>query len=267
MNSQFECTFVTALYNIGRENYDGRTIDNYKHWLQETLKLQEPVIIFIDETIEGLEELINNCRREINEPTLVIVTSLVNIPCFWMLEDVKRIINDQTFIRKHPDDITNLNPLYVCIQYSKFEWIKIASQKITWETKYYAWIDAGISRFYPRGMSKFNSHFIIQNDNVSCFILHKTNDTQPKLIENKYFDKNKLIGTNQCLLRGTMFFATIDCLEEIIDKIYDCVQNDMISKNRIDNEQIALSIIVNENPHYFVWIESDGNFLHKNIFS
>jgi len=267
MQTNFTCTFVTALYNIGRENFDGRTITDYKQWLTETLKLQEPIVIFIDETIEELEELVEDCRNNMDQPTLIIRSGFCEIPCFWMLEHVERIINDKTFIRKHPEDITNRNPLYVCIQYSKFEWLKIASQRITWQTSSYAWIDAGISRFYPQGLTKFNEKFIIPTEKSSFFILQKTFDTGSKLIENKSFKKENLIGTNECLLRGTLFFTTIDCLEEIIGKIYSCIKNDMFSKNKIDNEQIALSVIVNEDPKFFSWIETDGNFLNKNIFS
>lgn len=268
MTTKYKCTFVTALFNINREIYDGRTVDDYKVWLKKTLQLEEPIVIFCDSAIEDLEQMVRECRKSIDSPTIIVDSFLEDIPCFWMLEKATEILsNEKSFVRKYPSDICNRNPLYICIQYSKFEWMLSSSRMITWETDFFAWIDAGISRFYKPGMRKFNTGIIpLTVMPTSFFLLHKSPSTDGFLSSHCHFDKEKYIGTNECHARGTIFFATIDRLEWFITKMYDFIKKDLFENNRSDNEQIAIAVIAKENPGFFNWLNCDENHLRGDIF-
>lgn len=263
MDKIYDCTFVTALYDIGRDKTDGRTISNYIEWMKHTLTLNEPLVIYLDKTLEHLIKDINYIRLLIGFPTLIIITLLEEIPCYWMKNKVKNIINsyDWKLICKHQNDITNLNELYVCIQYSKFGWIENTFEKINWNSKYFSWIDIGISRFFNnRDNLSFNKNFLDHNQNK--FIIQGSVD---KL--NIINDYNSYIGSNECILKGTFFIANKNMISLIKNKIDYIVKFEMLEKNRIDNEQIALAIICKQNYELFFVFPDDNRYhLRQDLF-
>ena len=48
----FGITIVTALFNIEREQMDGRDWDEYLKWFDVTLQLKCPMVLFITEDIK-----------------------------------------------------------------------------------------------------------------------------------------------------------------------------------------------------------------------
>ena len=46
-----DVTIVSALFNIERENMDGRKWDEYLEWFDITLKLQCPMYLFVTEDV------------------------------------------------------------------------------------------------------------------------------------------------------------------------------------------------------------------------
>jgi hypothetical protein len=265
MEQIYEYTLVTALYDIQRDKYDGRSFDDYIEWFKMTLLINEPMIIYLDRSKRFLFEFVKQIRDRVNQPSLIIETNLEEIPCYWMLEPTKRIINDPVFLStcKYPNDITNKNPLYVCIQYSKFEWVLQGYEQMAWRTKTIGWIDAGISRFYSK-ISSINRNMIKSVNNI---LLHKTSRTDELLNRQIILNREEYIGTNECIIKGTIWFANPNKLDLLISKIYNIIKCDMFAKNKIDNEQIALALIVGDDQELFSWIENDStNHLNRNIF-
>jgi hypothetical protein len=128
-----KCQPVTALFDINREVIDGRTIDDYKMWLQKTVKNFPNTLIFHDGVCDDLDYEFRNLIR-INPNELWI---------FNHKDKISEVIANFNPVSKN--DITYLNPLYSLVQFSKFELLKIAKESFAAES--YLWIDAGISRF------------------------------------------------------------------------------------------------------------------------
>ena len=66
-------TFVSALFNIDR--VDGRKWDQYLKWFEETLKLQVPMVLFIE---KDLQDFVDEKRGDLPTQTIYQL-SLIHI--------------------------------------------------------------------------------------------------------------------------------------------------------------------------------------------
>jgi len=215
----------------------------------ETLKIEIPFVVFLDNTLESWESDIINIRKNVG-PVVIIKTALTDIP-FWKYKDrVIDIINNSDFINKirYKNDITYKLPEYSLIQYSKFGWIKQAFNSGYFSGDKYIWMDAGISRFFlPHhgkqiGLINTNSLFEINRE-------HLLNE----LTADNY------IGTNECIIRGGSFIIDKTLIEIFYNNIIYIWENEMLNKKRFDNEQIALAILYKINPTIFTFVRDNGH--------
>ena len=118
-----DITIVTALFNIQRQNMDGRTWDEYLAWFSETLKLQCPMVIFVE---DELVEFVKDQRGDLK--TKIISQKLEEIPYYYLKNDMDAVINSEEYRSKTKclDRIECNHSLYSIIQYSKFQWIRKA---------------------------------------------------------------------------------------------------------------------------------------------
>ena len=71
-------TIITALYDINRdEKGDGRTFNEYLSWFKETLKVKNPMVIFVD---NSLKEFVEENRK--NLPTKIITEPIEEVPYY-----------------------------------------------------------------------------------------------------------------------------------------------------------------------------------------
>lgn len=261
-----DCTVVTALYDIGRT--DGRTMQDYIKWLVGTLLINAPMVIFVDRAITDLDLMIAKLRSNIPYPTEIIITELRDIPCYWMYAPIKAIIESDTWKAKckYPQDITNQNALYTCIQYSKFEWLLKGAQIIP--NKCVAWMDAGISRFFDLQFKPYQfSADLFDFDRIGRENIFVTQASRRSGNPDAIPSARTYIGTNECIIKGTMFVSTAQCIEFIWDQIQHIIRTDMLGRGAIDNEQIALALIYKDYPERFDWIPMDGDaHLNPHIF-
>ena len=114
----YQTTCVTAIYDIGRENIDGRKISDYKEWLLTTLQtIKDPFVVYLDSSLGWKKDII--AHRSNVGPVNIIETKLSDIPMWKYKDDILRILNLPEFkrIQKYPKDITNLLPEYCLVQY------------------------------------------------------------------------------------------------------------------------------------------------------
>lgn len=257
----YDCTFVTALYDINREYSDGITINHYIEWMKKTLLLNTPLVIYLGTNNNTyIKELINNIRNTIYYPTEIIETRIDEMPMYWMYDKVNEILHNEKFIKqmKYPNDITNKNSLYTVLQHSKFDWVLNAYNSLKWKTKTIGWIDIGMSKFFDN-MTKINYDLINLNqiyDN-DLFLMQKA--TRFDTIDINKFDFDTYIGTNEAYMVGTVWITNFECLKIIKQKVYSVINDLMLDKNIIDNEQITLFIIYKNNPELFSFIELNKN--------
>ena len=120
-------TLVTALYDIGRER-QGRSMDEYFQWIQQTLKLNCSFIIF---TSSSLAIRIRKMRLgKLSSQTMIIERD--RIP-FEVLDRFADLIELHIFPKfrphmRHPTDITNTNKLYAnIVNHAKMVWMNEAN--------------------------------------------------------------------------------------------------------------------------------------------
>ena len=146
-------TFITALYEIQREEHDSRSFSQYQEWFSKTLTVPFPLIIY---TEEKNREMIERIRK--NLPTKTIYTTLENVPYYYTTPTVKHIIENTPFKSKikYPRGLENKCYEYIPVVNSKFKWICDAIDNNYFNTEMFFWIDAGLSRFITFDISSMN---------------------------------------------------------------------------------------------------------------
>lgn len=133
---------VTALFDIKRESYDGRSVDEYLNYLEDILTKFSDVIVFHDcippSYIERYPKA-NFCYLEISD-----------LPLFANLKDIKKV--NERYSNYPKADLVNKSDYYGIVINSKIYLLGLAG-KIS-QSPYLLWIDAGISRF---NLGKFPS--------------------------------------------------------------------------------------------------------------
>lgn len=235
-------TCVTALYDIGREAVDGRSIPEYMRWLSMTLRtICDPFVLFLDESL-NLKKKVLESRSSVG-PIQIYETALSETPMWKYRDQIASIQKTQTG-QKYPKDLTNTLPEYCVIQYGKFGWLERSIATNTFNSAMFSWIDAGFSRFYdPSKMYSFNSSrlsdkFFIQADATKRLIPSLTPDTY--------------IGTSERILAGWMWVMGETSFSKVKNEVMRIWEEEMMSKTRLDNEQIALVLASQSVPMEFV---------------
>ena len=70
-----DVTIVSALFNIQREEMDGRDWEEYLKWFDVTLRLKCPMVLFVSEDVREFVE-----ERRTKIPTEIIVQTVDEIP-------------------------------------------------------------------------------------------------------------------------------------------------------------------------------------------
>ena len=247
-------TFVTALFDIGRDKKgDGRTILEYLIWFKKTLQLNCNLFIV---TEEKFIKFINRHRPK-NYKTYIKNDILQNAYYYKYREQIKNIIESEQYKNKirYPNRVECKIPEYNIIQYSKFGWLNDCIEINPFNSDYFFWIDAGISRFFYNVNLKntypsSNGLQIILNSDKK-FIIQQRHDLQQFNI-----DKNFIWGADN-LLKGGMFGGhknIIKILSIILEKIF---VKEMLEKNNVNNEQLALALLWKKYSNLFYIIKDD----------
>lgn len=227
-------TCVTAVYDIGREGIDGRSVSDYKQWLLKTLStIRDPFVIYLDSAL-GWKNDILAARAGVGRID-ICETALVDIPMWRYRDRISDILRDPIFKanQKYPRDITNLLPEYCVLQYSKFGWLEDSMNRNPFETTYFSWLDAGISRFYDP--SRVYSSRPVSDDTFFLEV-NSRRDVLGTLIPDTY------IGTCECIVHGTSWITTPRAFGVLHTEVMRIFLDEMLAKGRVDNEQIALAL-------------------------
>ncbi len=236
-------TFVTALYNINREQYDNRNYTHYREWFSRTLTIPVPMIIYTEE-----------CNRDIIEitreklPTKVIYTKLEETPFYYTRDTVRNIIQNSKFKSKiqHPNGLENRCYDYIPIVNSKFVWMLDAINENYFNTDMYFWIDAGLSRFLHFDISEPSFNMNLINDlhqNERIFIQIGKEKELVDLLNGKItFDES--IGKNINFMMAGFWGGNLKLIKDICKQGSDMYIKEYIEKERVDNEQVIFGSIM-----------------------
>ena len=260
-----EVTIVSALFNIERENMDGRKWEEYLEWFDITLKLKCPMYLFITEDVRKFVE-----ERRTKIPTEIIVQSVEDIPYYHLSDRIQGILDSPEYKQKMSDSdrIECKHSMYSIIQYSKFPWLVKASQENSFNSNYFFWLDAGGSRFFDGygfdGQYPGSNAIESLNSMEESFLVQENCDYYPDL-----FNADKLsldyLYDNRSFVLGSMFGGHKNSLNKISELVDNIFVNEMIERGNINNEQIALGYLLKKYPDYFASYQRT-NGKHMDIF-
>lgn len=257
-----DLTLVTALFDIGRGDIDAGFSRSYEHYLncfKGLLQVDLPMIIFCD---EATESFVFKHRRRDN--TTVVRKTLDDLRNFPFYDKVQRIRNNATWKNRSgwiPNSPQSALELYNPLVMSKQFFLNDASIFNFHKTKYFAWIDAGITNTVNVA-SYFNKEFVdklIRRMDKMCYIAFPYDGN----VEVHGFEKggmNRYAGTNtEYVVRGGFFGGTRESIAEIND-IYYGMLNDTLGEGLMGTEESVFTLISYRNPEkvQLNFIESNG---------
>lgn len=239
-------TAVTALFDIHREHHgDGRKMAVYVEWIARTLALDVAFVIFVQ------REYADAVRGAIPESARVVVIEqdLREVPYYDVRARIDTVLKLDSYRSRvrDPGRVECVNAMYNVIQYSKFEWLRNASEANYFQSDFFFWVDAGASRFFdgvdlaaPWPSPAFplpQSRLLIQGrGDMVTYLAGKT--------------PNDLALDSQNLLIGTVFGAqrrTVSILAVEMRAIVD----EMLKNSTVANEQLGLAILFLRRPALF----------------
>lgn len=255
-------TLVTALYDIDRGTKgDGRSFDEYLDWFAKTLKTKSPMVIFVD---ESLKEFVENNRKGL--PTKVITQSLEEIPYYELNNDIQKVLDDEEFKEKvsFPSRVECKMSLYNVVIFSKFPWVKRVIEENPFDTEYFMWMDAGLSRFFGPHDVNINMPYpseAAQEVLLSCkdtVLIQATMNFYTDLVESEVCDESYFLDARSWVMAG-LWGGGAEALSKFCDMVDDVLRNKMIKNNVINNEQIVMAYLYKNNDELFSVFE---NYTH-----
>lgn len=236
-----QMTCVSAFYDIGREKIDGRSISQYRTWLEKTLQtIVDPIVLFLDPTLGWKEDLLK-IRTAIG-PIMIHEIPLCETKMWKDRDSIQAILSNHEMKKNqlNPNDITNILPEYCIIQYNKFDFLERIISTNPFSSSSFCWMDAGISRFIEpsrrfRAKPIVIEHFATQTSYTHVPVLHP----------------DSYIGSNQCILKGTMWVMNSLSFYSVYESVMKIWNDKMMKCGRLDNEQIALALAYHDVPSSF----------------
>jgi len=260
-------TIVTALYDIGREKIDGRGMSQYYEWFSKTLLIQCPMVIYCENShVDFIKK-----HRPKNLKTQIIVQELKDIPYYYLKERMDKVLSDPDFISRvsDPNRIECKTSLYSIIQYSKFKWVLDASKKNFFNSDYFFWFDAGASRFIPdidtSTVTFPGENFIKQIKMHSGKTLYQMyvfpyNNIS---LRNTPLDHDYLYDSRSYVWGG-MFGVDKIAIENLSKIVEEVLIHEMLDKNLLNNEQIAIGYLLKKNNDSFLILRNNSQ-QHRNF--
>jgi hypothetical protein len=253
-----DITLVTALYDINRgENGDGRSFDEYLSWFKETLKVSSPMIVYVD---ESLKEFVEEERE--SRPTQIITGPLEKVPYYYLNEEINTILQSEEYKNKigAPNRVECKMSLYNVIIYSKFKWMEAAVKENYFNSSYFMWMDAGLSRFF----NGINTQYPSQNaketllETKNNILIQTSMSYYPDLVEAETCSEDYFWDARTWIMAG-LWGGGKDIMLEFCEAIDDIFVNKMIKNKVINNEQNAMAYLYKNNPDMFIEFE---NYAH-----
>lgn len=258
-------TIVTALYDIGREKIDGRDMKQYYDWFSKTLKFQCPMVIYCERShVDFIHK-----HRPVQLPTKIIEQELHEIPYYFLKEKMDAVLADENYKSKvaDPNRIECKTSLYSIIQYSKFPWVQRAAKENHFDSDYFFWLDAGASRFIPdlevSSLQFPGQNFINQVKMHPGKILYQMYvfPYTDLSMRNEHLPHDYLYD-NRSYVWGGMFGVDRIAIEKLTKLTDDVLIKEMLEKNLLNNEQIAVGFLLKKHKDEFIILQND-NRVHR----
>ena len=249
-------TIVTALFDIGRDTWDGYELSygTYLYWMKAILLYDMPMVIYTDEKL--YDEIRKNrmvCDPNL-EKTIFEIKKLEDLVAHKMYyTPVSELMVSDEFKSKIHFNVPEMTkPLYNIVIFNKLFYIKESIMKKHFDSDFYIWADAAILRSddptikkdFPN-VDKINDGF---NDKIT-FFSHELEFTTP--------NKDYHLVSQFRYIHGGCFFVpnnnSIDLLLESFKKEI----NESLSRGFVGSEEKYLDFCYLENKSEYNLVKSD----------
>ncbi|MCH8467114.1 MAG: hypothetical protein LAT78_11190 [Roseinatronobacter sp.] len=221
---------VTALYNIGRGNVDGRNIDVYIKWLNKTLEVPLPFVVFLDPEIEASKIALKPGDQIISIPKN-------DLAMFAHRARVEEILATSSTLNRK--DISYQLSDYGMMVMSKIDLMKRAAKLV--ESDYLLWLDAGLCRFIP-DLREANIIRSAEDIDGASMLLNTTYYFSQRQRLGK-IPKVTVNGARALMMAGDLFIAH-DFVDELEARFRFMVETEWLPNGLWSNEQVALGTLL-----------------------
>lgn len=223
-------TAVTGFYDVGRVNYDNRSIEKYVLWLNETLATPLPFLVFLDPAFDASNVVLKPGDR-------IVRVAKHDLTMFRHRDRIEHIVaTSQTVNRR---DIAFNVPEYGMMVMSKLELVKRAASQT--DADFLVWIDAGLNRVIPDlgdGIVKVTAADL----QGVTFGLNTTLHLAQRMRIGKL--PRRMVGTTLAMMSAGDFIVARSFAEELSDRMDFMVETEWLPAGRWDNEQVAIGTLL-----------------------
>jgi hypothetical protein len=248
-------TFVTGLWDIGRENltntannYDWkRSFKIYTDRLEELLSTGLQIVVYGELEIKPLVDKYKNAIF-----VQYLKEIFYNLPYFETLQQIRTSKEwyDQPTAQwlKHSPQATL--PLYVPITLNKIVLLEKSSQLNPFNSDRFYWLDAGITKTH-RPELLINMHTRLLKYNKFLFLSHHYIDNTEihgfkREGVHKYCNKSFV----DRIMKGFFFGGKVDNLTNIMT-LYNKIIIDTLDEKYLGTEETYFTILANQKPEWF----------------
>lgn len=263
-------TFVTALFDLGRESIEpgfSRSFDHYLECFKKLLDQDINLVVFCDDKVE---EFIWKHRNSSN--TRIVRKTLDDLRKFPFYNQIQEIRKNKTWLERSgwlassPQASLELyNPLVMSKQFL----LNDASIFNFFDTKYFAWIDAGLANTVNLTQYFGNPKFVKNLQNRMRQKMQYLAFPYDGNVEVHGFEKqamNRYAGTNtEFVVRGGFFGGTRTAIAEVNDLYYGLL-HETLNAGYMGTEESIFTLMVYRNRAKFNVYKLEGNGLVYKFF-
>lgn len=259
-------TIVTGLFDIGRGNLESGFKRDFSHYLESfarMLKVDYPMVIYIP---PELNDFVWSHRQQENTRIVNKTVDDIKTRYFPFYDKVQEIrvkpdwINQSAWIVDSTQAKLDMyNPLVMSKQF----FLNDASLFNFFDTKYYVWVDAGLSNTIGDPCGYFNEEFetrITPHLNKMLYVAFPYDENAPEVHGFVKPKLNELAGENTTYVcRGGLFGGNKDSINEINDIYYNYLGNSLAA-GYMGTEESIFTIIAHKHKEKcnVQMIESNG---------
>jgi FkbM family methyltransferase len=260
----FATTVVTGLWDINREHRgDGRSFASYVHWLEHTLQINAPFLVFAPAKILAR---VRRARDATGYATCYFPLELRDTPYHQLFAaDVQALLGSATYRwhNHHPFRVEAVNADYNILQWTKIYLLSVAQNDLNpFQSSSVMWVDAGLSRFtlhgldtpfpQPRVVEKLLSRHPETTLFLSGGVFAYADQAQA---EARCHDQMQWTGDN--LFQGGLIMANGSTIAAF-EKVWRSFIQQLLQKKQTNNDQVLLSMLWCTDPGWFSVIDVPG---------
>jgi protein YibB len=265
MEENLNCTVVTALYNIGREDWSNykRNWLEYLYYFRNTLSLRSKFVIYVDSSTYDFV-VAERLKVDPNlEYTKIIKKEFNELPKYYLKERIDNVMSSPEYrsglVDPHPPEYNNSN--YIVLIFSKMFLVEEAIDNNYFNTEHFMWVDAGIRHHSFRPEDKFklypNPSKIedIKGIRILCRVKPEESDLDIKTFYRSHinrFGAGVIVGKKEDI--KTFNVKMDEILEEAL------------SNNLIDSEQSLHTVCYLRNKDMFELIHNEDWYYHFDYY-